>query len=188
MTKEVLVLCQRKSGISSSTSYEGDVKDIVIPKINELVREHLGSDVHIEYLTKMAANEGESDYNFSLDSYPDNNQAKEFIANHKEFYSLIILNTCPFKYIDYKLIHNLLEPNGIMIFTIFPNIIDKNITSFGDSINIEDLFENIGPNIYRKKQVGGKKSNPLGKRFKKTYRRKIYRRKTYKKRKVFRRR
>ena len=49
------------------------------------------------------------------------------------------------------------------------------------SINIEDLFENIGTNIYRKKQVGGKKSKILGKRFKKTYKRKIYRRKTYKK-------
>jgi hypothetical protein len=184
MTKEVLVLCQRKSGKSSSAAYEGDVKNIVVPKINKLVQEHLGSDAHIEYLTKMSTNEGESDYNFSLDSYPNNNQAKEFIANHRGFYSLIILNTCPFKYIDFKLIHNLLEPEGIMMFTVFPDIVDKNIIT-KDILNIEDLFENIGPNIYRKKQVGGKKGKVIGKCFKKTYRRKIYRRKTYKKRKSF---
>lgn len=183
MTKEVLVLCQRKSGKSSSAAYEGDVKDIVVPKINKLVQEHLGSDVNIEYLTKISAIDGETDYNFNLDTYPDNNQAKEFIANHRGFYSLIILNTCPFKYIDFKLIHNLLEPNGIMIFTIFPNIVDKNIIT-EDIFNIKDLFENIGTNIYRKKQIGGKKGKPLGKRFGKTYRRKIYRRKTYKKSKA----
>jgi hypothetical protein len=184
MTKEVLVLCQRKSGKSSSAAYEGDVKDIVVPKINKLVQEHLGSDVNIEYLTKITTIDGETDYNFNLDSYPNNSKAKEFIANHREFYSLIILNTCPFKYIDFKIIYNLLEPEGIMIFTVFPDIVDKNIIT-KDILNIEDLFENIGTNIYRKKQVGGKKSKPLGKRFKKTYRRKIYRRKTYKKSKAF---
>ena len=32
MTKEVLVLCQRKSGTPSSYGYTGDIRDVVVPK------------------------------------------------------------------------------------------------------------------------------------------------------------
>jgi hypothetical protein len=71
MTKEVLVLCQRKSGkIESSRYSSNNVEELIIPRINEIVQEHLGSDTNIKYLTDMKGNlGGTADYNFSLDSY-----------------------------------------------------------------------------------------------------------------------
>jgi hypothetical protein len=119
MTKQVLVLCQRKTG--SLYGYgKTAVEDLIVPQINDLVRRNLGDDVNIEYLTNIGSNDGSSDYNFILDKF--NPPAKDFISNHKGYYSLIILNTCPYFIMDYELIYDLLEPQGIMVFTIFPTI------------------------------------------------------------------
>jgi hypothetical protein len=119
MTKQVLVLCQRKTG--SLYGYgKTAVEDLIVPQINDLVRRNLGDDVNIEYLTNIGSNDGSSDYNFILDKF--NPHAKDFISNHQGYYSLIILNTCPYFLMDYQLIYNLLEPQGIMVFTIFPTI------------------------------------------------------------------
>jgi len=171
MTKEVLVLCQRKSGKIESRLYSSnDVEELIIPRINEIVQEQLGSDTNIKYLTDMKGTmDGSADYNFSLNSY--NLESKEFISNHIGFYSLIILNTCPFIFMDFKIIYDLLKPGGIMSFNTFPNT--GNIFLPEEIITkIEGLFENIGNNLYRKRLRGGKKQ--------KTYKKK----RTYKKRKT----
>lgn len=176
MTKEVLVLCQRKSGKVDSTRYSSNnVEELIVPRINEIVQEQLGSDTNIKYLTDMKGTmDGSADYNFSLNSY--NLEAKEFISNHIGFYSLIILNTCPFIFMDFKIIYDLLKPGGIMSFTTFPNT--GNIFLPEEIITkIEGLFENIGNNLYRKKQSAGSRRRKTRKN-KRTYKK----RKTYKKR------
>ena len=165
MTKEVLVLCQRKSGKIESRLYSSnDVEELIIPRINEIVQEQLGSDTNIKYLTDMKGTmDGSADYNLTLNSY--NLEAKEFISNHIGFYSLIVLNTCPFIFMDFKIIYDLLKPGGIMSFNTFPNT-SANIFLPEEKIReIDTLFENIGKDLYRKKQSAGSR-----------------RRKTYKKR------
>jgi hypothetical protein len=157
MTKEVLVLCQRKSGKIESRLYSSnDVEELIVPRINEIVQEQLESDTNIKYLTDMKGTiDGSADYKFSLDSY--NPEAREFISTHIGFYSLIILNTCPFIYMDFKIIYDLLKPGGIMSFNTFPNT-SANIFLPEEKIReIDTLFENIGKNLYRKKQIAGKK-------------------------------
>jgi hypothetical protein len=116
MAKRVLVLCQRKQGMDSIG--KSDVKDTVIPKINEYVKKVLGPNTRIEYLTDDKS-DPTVDFNFTLEK--GEREADEFISNHRGMYSLIILNTCPFLYMDFELIHSLLHPGGIMVFKVFPN-------------------------------------------------------------------
>lgn len=125
MTKNVLVLCQRKIGLDYSNV---NVAVSVIPKINEYVTSLLGSDTKIEYLTDCSGftcEEDSVDYKFNLDSDPTNSEAVEFISTHKEYYSLIILNTCPFPFMDYNAIYELLEPRGIMVMKRYPSEFKK---------------------------------------------------------------
>jgi hypothetical protein len=179
MTKEVLVLCQRKSGKIESRLYSSnDVEEMIIPRINEIVQQQLGSDTNIKYLTDMkGAIDGSADYKFSLDSY--NPEAREFISTHIGFYSLIILNTCPFLYMDFKIIYDLLKPGGIMSFNTFPNTSANVFLPEEVITKIDTLFENIGKNLYRKKQSGGKKRKTYRK--KRTYKTRR-KNKTYRKR------
>lgn len=168
MTKEVLVLCQRKSGKVDSRRYSSNnVEELIIPRINEIVQEQLGSDTNIKYLTDMKGTiDGSADYKFSLDSY--NPEAREFISTHIGFYSLIILNTCPFLYMDFKIIYDLLKPGGIMSFNTFPNT-SANIFLPEEKIReIDTLFENIGKDLYRKKQSAGSRRRKTRKN-KRTY-------------------
>ena len=152
MTKEVLVLCQRKSGKSSYNGYGGNVEDIVVPKINKLVQQHLGSDTTIKYLTDMRHYEGDADYKFTLKS--DNLEAKEFISAHKKFYSFIILNTSPIRYMDFNLIYDLLEPEGMIYFSRFPIDTPVDISRHPEEKinNIKSLFCDIGGGLYRKNE------------------------------------
>ena len=46
--------------------------------------------------------------------------AFEFLIRNS--YALIILNTCPLQLMDYNVIYNLLENDGIMAFTSFPKL------------------------------------------------------------------
>ena len=183
MTKEVLVLCQRKSGKIESRLYSSnDVEELIVPRINEIVQQQLGSDTNIKYLTDMKGTmDGSADYNFSLDSY--NLEAKEFISTHIGFYSLIILNTCPLVYMDFKIIYDLLKPGGIMSFNTFPNT-SANVFLPEEKIReIDTLFENIGKNLYRKKQSAGsrrRKTRKNKRTYKKRKTRKIKSRKSRK--------
>jgi hypothetical protein len=117
MSKRVLVLCQRKHGLDDLR--RGDVKETVIPKINEYVEQILGPDTTIEYLTDDKRDPTSADFNFTLKK--GNSEADEFTSTHRGIYSLILLNTCPFLNMDFKLIHLLLQPGGIMVFKAFPN-------------------------------------------------------------------
>ena len=195
MSKKVLILCQRKQGLDAAEVH--DVKDTVIPLINEYVEKVLGPDTKIEYLT-----DGKDDtveYKFQL--IKDDEEAKNFVKTHKGTYSLIILNTCPFTLMDYELIYSLLEPDGFMVFQSFPKVpnqIRKDLFSFWSSTLdkakenmqfLEQYFHRIprpdfdpeNYHVYQKIKTGGGKYN-LKKNNKKTIKKRNYKKRNNKKR------
>jgi len=185
MSKKVLVLCQRKAGLDSLGA---NVKDTIVPKIMAIAPQILGdSDFSVEYMSDcrgFSDSDCDVDYKMTLGSQ----ESAEFIGNNKGTYALIILNTCPFVQMNYGLIHELLEPGGKMLFSIFPkdsfegrNPLDVWETSSPDKIILfNNLFETDSGHeqLYLKKTLGGRK---IGKRRSKRVKRLRRKRKTIKK-------
>jgi hypothetical protein len=140
MPKHVLVLCQRKSSVKDTS-----VQEIVVPSISNYVQQCLGTDTTIEYLTNGVLREKyedfEADYKFALDN---SSESLDFIENHKEYYSLIILNTCPLIFMNYKQIYDLLEPNGIMTFKMFSTVFKTGNFPSEEKTNALNLLKNKG--------------------------------------------
>jgi hypothetical protein len=138
MTQKVLVLCQRKKGVffAGRNGYQ-KVEEEIVPQINALADSLLPSHYTIEYLSSLDSNfkEGEVDIkgvlanNGSLsfqhkkykNEYEESMPTGEFIAQNEGTYALIILNTCPFILMDYDIISQLLAPDGLMVFSVYPN-------------------------------------------------------------------
>jgi hypothetical protein len=118
MTKKVLVLCQRKSG----THYGTNIEHEVVPKIKAMAEQIMHTkDFSIEFLSDQAGHEeGEVDIKGTLKSGTD--FSSQFLSKTKAEgkYDLIVLNTCPFQFMDYKLIHQLLKKDAIMVFAAYP--------------------------------------------------------------------
>jgi hypothetical protein len=181
MSKKVLVLCQRKYGLDSLGV---NVKDNVVPKIMDTATQILGdSDFSVEYMSDcrgFSDSDCDVDYKMTLGSQ----ESEEFIGTNKGTYALIILNTCPFVQMNYGLIHELLEPGGKMLFSIFPrdsfegsNPLIYWKTSSPEKIDpFNNLFEADSGHeqLYLKKILGGRK---IGKRKSKSKRVKRLRRK-----------
>ena len=194
---EVLVLCQRKPRrkiqqiLHSDSDYDPDSDSYyesesesesddqldaelnnISKNIDKFVRNEIIS-VNISYLTPGLSNsndeslKGRSDYPFSLKRTSKNPKCIQFIESHKEFYSLIILNTCPFAFMNFSLIYELLKPNGIMAFRAFQdnaeNFKRANLhwkTFFEGSefrthkrSRLEMFFKPIGNNLFRKRDT-----------------------------------
>jgi hypothetical protein len=112
--RKVLVLCQRKK--STTNKKENDeIINRVVPKINELADRLIGHDYTIEYLSDSPNKE-----DVDIQLYLSDQNAFEFLIRNS--YALIILNTCPLQFMDYNVIYNLLENDGIMAFTSFPKL------------------------------------------------------------------
>ena len=113
--KSVLVLCQRKEGFT----FEINVQDHLIPTLEKIIkaflREKMGDDTSdIKYMTSLNSEpNNKADFNISLVS--SNPKAKEFSQQHSEFYDLIVLQTCPYMYMDFNLIRNILKEGGYVI-------------------------------------------------------------------------
>jgi hypothetical protein len=176
MSKKVLVLCQRKK-----SNNDKKVEDEVVPKINSIVEILIKTQNYtIEYLSS-GDHEGELDiegwleYNKKLTLKNENDDeitTEEFIKNNKKSYNLIILNTCPFKYMNYTIINELLSDDGLLVYSIFPlnlDEINKNhplIKSIVDNESANKLFilDKIsdgvdGVFIYKKKSIWWNKKN-----------------------------
>ena len=173
MTKHVLVLCQRNSSVRD-TYVQNIVSDITM-----YVQKTLGTDVTIEYLTDgmIAEDDYGADYKFALNN---SESSLSFIETHKEYYSLIILNTCPIVLMNFEHIYNLLIPNGIMVFKIFGENSQGEFTprqkeltlrllrNYDKVEELERLFhevteDNFGYIVYRKKnKIGGKNGGKNG--------------------------
>jgi alkylated DNA repair dioxygenase AlkB len=114
--KSVLVLCQRKEGFTN----EINIQDQLIPKLEQIIKNFLiektdDDNADIKYMTELDSNpNNKADYNIKLLDF--NSEAIKFCDQHSEFYDLIVLQTCPFQYMDYNLIKNILKKGGYVIF------------------------------------------------------------------------
>jgi hypothetical protein len=184
MSKKVLVLCQRKKGIIHYNDKK--VEDEVVPEINSIVEKLIKTKKYtIEYLSS-GDYEGEIDiegwleYNEILTLKNENDDeitAEDFIEKNKKSYNLIILNTCPFKFMNYTIINELLSDDGLLVYSIFP--LDL-VTMEKDHPLIKSIVRNKRANrlfildkirddsvfIYKKKRIPGgtKKTRNLKKR------------------------
>jgi hypothetical protein len=121
--RRVLVLCQRRTGMSGKDDSRYRVEDIIIPKINKVIRDILGEDTVITYMSDIYEHQGTVDINCLLDGRTD--CSKQFISENINSFDLIIFQTCPCAWMDYNIIHSLLKTNGILGITAFPSeIID----------------------------------------------------------------
>ena len=108
-TKEkVLVLCQRKLDENGEELVNKDI-DNLLDVLN------IGADRDIKYVSPMDKNHvGKVDFEgeFGKNDFTKNN----FI---KGDYSVIILNTCPFRFMKYVIISEYLKPNGRIVLSKF---------------------------------------------------------------------
>ena len=83
-----------------------------------------GSDrANIEYMTYFDASkpENKADYNMKLKDPENNPELKRFLDTHSHFYDLIVMQTCPVPWMDYKLIADILKEDGYVICTVVDN-------------------------------------------------------------------
>jgi hypothetical protein len=195
MLNKVLVLCQRKTGILYTSEGNKNVKEIIVPKITNIIQKILGTDdeYSIEYLSNDVNKE---DVDILGELNLKNKFTQDFLTNNKNSYSLIILNTCPFILIDYEIIHKLLRDDGHMVFSIYPKNVNNRISntqliddlklfkkiddysSLGIQKNEIDLYKKIpllkGGNRRTHKRYTKKYTKRYTKRYTKKYTKKIY--------------
>ena len=108
-TKEnVLVLCQRKLDENGEEIVNKDI-DNLLDALN------IGPDRDIKYVSPMdEAHVGQVDFEgeFGKNDFTKNNFTKGD-------YSVIILNTCPFRFMKYDIINEYLKPNGRIVLSKF---------------------------------------------------------------------
>ena len=181
MTKKVLILCQRKSGpIYVGQNSKGEekydnVESRIAPKINKLVKDLIPTDYELEYLSTLEGqhSKGEVDIQglLSLDEYQNGiltlkNKSNEkistrdFIKQNKGSYALIILNTCPFAYMDYNIIYDLLAAEGLMAFTAYPREVAKLPFEPPKKLFVVDAL-NTKVALYKKNQSPVKTASPV---------------------------
>jgi hypothetical protein len=151
MTHKILILCQRKSG---PLKRNRKVEEVVVPPIQTLVEELVGNnDYKIDYLSDKSIHieerEGEVDF---LGTLKEGNEfTRDFLEKNQESYSIIILNTCPFQFMDYNPIYKLLKNDGLMLFTSYPlDIINTGILIYFPPKNLFSRIENDTLIMYRK--------------------------------------
>jgi len=149
--KSVLVLCQRKESLNDKS-----IKESVIPKLEYIIEDFLkitdAESVDIKYMVDLEKPDNDkSDFNMILDKSDSN--ANEFIKNHKDFYDLIVLQTCPDYIMDLEFIYYILKTKGHILITKvgyngeiniletseYNNIIKK-YTEFGFTLIQDDNF------------------------------------------------
>lgn len=118
--KKVLVLCQRKTGPRSSIDSKLElVEETITPVINRYINMVMGPDTTIIYLTSINSDyPGTADYNCYLQM--NSPCTMDFISEHGNSFDLIILQTCPYKFFNYEIVHTLLKPDGFLGLTNAP--------------------------------------------------------------------
>jgi hypothetical protein len=149
--KSVLVLCQRKESLDDK-----HVKESVIPKLEYIIEDFLkithAESVDIKYMVDLENPDNDkSDFNMILDKSDSNSH--EFIKNHKDFYDLIVLQTCPDYMMELEFIYYILKLKGHILITKVDyngeiniletseyNDIIKKYTDFGFTLIKDDNF------------------------------------------------
>jgi hypothetical protein len=183
--KKVLILCQRKAGpFYAGRESTKNIEEEVAPKINDLVHFLLGPETTIEYLSSLTGEhaKGNVDIKGELSLTSSTNlilnhgeveeeiSVKEFINRNRGTYALIILNTCPFMFMDFTIIDDLLAPTGLIVFSAYPRAIPSTfkVTKTEPLFQLDEelmerlpesiIFVQIYKKIARKKKTSSPKS------------------------------
>jgi len=146
MSVKVLILCQRKTGKCSNYQHLS-VENEIIPKIETFLTSYLhGNDYSVEYMSSISQSNiiGTVDFDIRVENSPE---FLDFLNTHKNYYSIIILQTCPFMFMKYDLIRELLCDNGVMVLSAIncgdPKLVrNRNIQMVMSNIpSLSDHFE-----------------------------------------------
>jgi len=111
---KVLVLCQRKSDENGPST--------TVPLIHMMLDYFFpGQEYEVEYMSSMASvaySEDSVDYAFNLREYEP--KSMEFVQDHAKYYSLVLMNTCPFLGMNYDMIEKILKDDGRLVASAFP--------------------------------------------------------------------
>ena len=117
----MLVLCQRKLDENGEELVNKDIDNL----LNAL---NIGTDRDIKYASRMDENHvGKVDFEgeFGNNDFTKNNFTKGD-------YSVIILNTCPFRFMKYGIISEYLKPNGRIVLSKFDKRAPTNFVEQAD--------------------------------------------------------
>jgi hypothetical protein len=120
----VLVLCQRKKGKDAGQAKDSHllVENTTVPMIHILLDHFFpGKEYSVEYMSAMSIVEHSKDsVDYAFNLRDDEARAVAFVASHTKQYSLVLLNTCPFLGMNFRMIHDILKDDGRMVFSAFP--------------------------------------------------------------------
>lgn len=145
--KRVLVLCQRRTGMSGKDDSRYRVEDVIIPKINKVIHDILGDDTVITYMSDIYEHQGTVDINCLLDGRTD--CSKQFISENINSFDLIIFQTCPCAWMDYNIIYSLLKNNGMLGITAFPSEI---IHDLSPEMLTRSIIEHIPVSLFQRQE------------------------------------
>jgi hypothetical protein len=145
-----LVLCQRKS---PTIKYNID---------NVIQNYFPGKSYSVEYMSSLFGNDDVNSVDYAFDLDLESSDGINFINNHKKYYSIIILNTCPFINMNFEIISSIMKDDGIMIFSSFPNrfvngyllnkIEDYMIKNPYQEFNLFKFFDKKEDNFFKKEE------------------------------------
>jgi hypothetical protein len=170
MPIKVLVLCQRKKGRCNDSSSRL-VEHNTVPTIKKYLNDFLHSeDYTIDYLSDLDSDEPPDGVDFNI-KIGDNEEFIGFLRHHTKYYSVIILNTCPFAFMQFGYIRDLLVDSGVVILSKV-NCSDRYSTDLFDipptdnaimNSNITSFFRYDNHGFYRKAQKKKKSINKTNK-------------------------
>jgi hypothetical protein len=134
--KNVLVMCQRKSGSDGKLKIE----DTVVPAINEFIKTNLQlNNYDLKFLS-----EAEGYLDADVDCKIDFNSKNARLAMQEfkekfniESFDYIFLNTCPFLIMDFKAIAGILSEDGKLLMSTFHT---KSGSTLDNVFNLDDRF------------------------------------------------
>ena len=147
MIKNVLVMCQRKTGLCTSSIGRKNLEDNVIPSINQFIKEYLHLD---DYDIKFLSDVGDADCKRHFDSSTSKSIMNEFKKNYNiDGFDYIFLNTCPFIFMDFKAIAGILQKDGKLILSKFTETSGSGL----ENVFSLDFFKNLGSLFDEKKLI-----------------------------------
>ena len=114
----VLVMCQRKTG----NTHGVDIEVSLIPALEGFIDTFISQPRTIEYMVDIKKAGNTANHDMRLNKNTDNiysKQTNDFISTHTEYYDLVVLQTCPGKFIDFKSIYEIMKKDAYMIITAF---------------------------------------------------------------------
>ena len=86
--------------------------------INTFLKEKMGNDIaDIKYMIDLDSTKEQDKADFNMVLYNHSQKGREFRDQHLKFYDLVVLQTCPFMYMDMKMVRDILKDDGYLICT-----------------------------------------------------------------------